>query len=340
MARISRYFEVTRDESAPRAAARFDRRRRTHPAAAHATRARRFPKTSASLSGSTPASCRPMLGRNIEQQLERGPTWPSRRSSTPIAKYTYLRGLQERNEILYYALIERHLREMLPIIYTPTVGDAVIHASSRSYRGARGLSLSPRNIPRAAQGHAKLHVRRRPHRRRRHGLVGHPRDRRPGLGRALDRHRQARALHGRRRREPVPLDAGGARRRHRPAGPARQPDVPRPPAEAPARRRVPGADRPGGRRDPRSLAARGHPVGGPLEGHGVRRARAVSQARPVVQRRYPGDGRRGARGPGRRVRASRTEGARRGRRRVRRRRGRRRRRVGRAAGHGPRRPRL
>src|SRR6476469_5696626 len=43
----------------------------------------------------------------------------------PIAKYQYLRGLQERNEILFYALLERHLREMLPIVYTPTVGEAV-----------------------------------------------------------------------------------------------------------------------------------------------------------------------------------------------------------------------
>ena len=37
------------------------------------------------------------------------------------------------------------------------------------------------------------------------------------------------------------------------------------------------------------------PVGGPVEGHGVRRARAVPQAAPVVQRRHPGNGRGGAR---------------------------------------------
>ena len=69
---------------------------------------------------------------------------------TPLAKYSNLRALQERNEILFYALLERHLAEMLPIIYTPTVGDAVKNASA-IYQNARGLSLSPINIGRAAQ---------------------------------------------------------------------------------------------------------------------------------------------------------------------------------------------
>jgi malate dehydrogenase (oxaloacetate-decarboxylating) len=85
----------------------------------------------------------------LEQQVER--TYAAfRREPTPLAKYTYLRGLQERNEILYYALLEAHLAEMLPIIYTPTVGDAVKQASA-IYQGARGLMLSPRNIVRARQ---------------------------------------------------------------------------------------------------------------------------------------------------------------------------------------------
>ena len=69
---------------------------------------------------------------------------------TSIAKYQYLRALQERNELLFFAVLERHLAEMLPIIYTPTVGEAVQQFSSL-YQAARGLSLSTNNIGRATQ---------------------------------------------------------------------------------------------------------------------------------------------------------------------------------------------
>jgi malate dehydrogenase (oxaloacetate-decarboxylating) len=72
------------------------------------------------------------------------------REPSDLAKYVYLRNVQERNETLYYALLERHLPEMLPIIYTPTVGDAVRNYS-HIYQSARGLSLSPDNIDRARE---------------------------------------------------------------------------------------------------------------------------------------------------------------------------------------------
>ncbi|MDP2283250.1 MAG: NAD-dependent malic enzyme, partial [Pseudohongiella sp.] len=42
----------------------------------------------------------------------------------PINKHIYLRAVQDTNETLFYRLISEHLVEMLPIIYTPTVGDA------------------------------------------------------------------------------------------------------------------------------------------------------------------------------------------------------------------------
>ena len=70
------------------------------------------------------------------------------REPTPIAKYQFLRALQERNELLFYALLEQHLAEMMPIIYTPTVGDAVKDFSSL-YQSARGMSLSTLNVQRA-----------------------------------------------------------------------------------------------------------------------------------------------------------------------------------------------
>ncbi|HEY2749077.1 MAG TPA: NAD-dependent malic enzyme, partial [Polyangia bacterium] len=84
---------------------------------------------------------------SIEQQLERVYAG-FRREASPLAKYQYLRALQERNEILFYTLLERHLTEMLPIVYTPTVGEAV-QQFNFLYQSARGLSLSPLNIDRA-----------------------------------------------------------------------------------------------------------------------------------------------------------------------------------------------
>jgi malate dehydrogenase (oxaloacetate-decarboxylating) len=72
------------------------------------------------------------------------------REPTDLAKYTYLRNVQERNETLFYALLEQHLPEMLPIIYTPTVGEAVRNYHN-IYQSARGISLSPENIDHARE---------------------------------------------------------------------------------------------------------------------------------------------------------------------------------------------
>ncbi len=59
----------------------------------------------------------------------------------PINKHIYLRAVQDNNETLFYRLLIEHLVEMLPIIYTPTVGDACEHFSD-IYRSARGLIVS------------------------------------------------------------------------------------------------------------------------------------------------------------------------------------------------------
>lgn len=69
------------------------------------------------------------------------------RVADPISKYQYLRALQERTEILYYALLASHLEEMMPIVYTPTVGQAV-QEFSYLFQNPRGLSFSPLNIDR------------------------------------------------------------------------------------------------------------------------------------------------------------------------------------------------
>ncbi|MDR3433976.1 MAG: NAD-dependent malic enzyme [Rouxiella aceris] len=58
-----------------------------------------------------------------------------------ISKHIYLRNIQDTNETLFYNLVNSHLEEMLPIIYTPTVGEACEHFSD-IYRRARGLFIS------------------------------------------------------------------------------------------------------------------------------------------------------------------------------------------------------
>lgn len=63
----------------------------------------------------------------------------------PLEKHTFLRLLQDRNEVLFYALLERHLEAMLPIIYTPTVGEAV-KRFSHLYRYPRGFTVSAETI--------------------------------------------------------------------------------------------------------------------------------------------------------------------------------------------------
>jgi malate dehydrogenase (oxaloacetate-decarboxylating) len=85
---------------------------------------------------------------SLEQQVERA--WAGYvDQTTPLQKYQFLRGLQDRSEILFYALLERHLEEMLPIVYTPTVGQAV-QRFSHLYQTPRGISLAPTNIDRAS----------------------------------------------------------------------------------------------------------------------------------------------------------------------------------------------
>lgn len=59
----------------------------------------------------------------------------------PINKHIYLRTIQDNNETLFYYLVEHHLEEMMPIIYTPTVGEAC-EKFSQIYRRARGLFIS------------------------------------------------------------------------------------------------------------------------------------------------------------------------------------------------------
>src|SRR5688572_1608352 len=63
------------------------------------------------------------------------------RAKDDLAKNVYLTSLRDRNEVLFYRLLSEHVDEMLPIIYTPTIGQA-IERYSHEYRRPRGVFLS------------------------------------------------------------------------------------------------------------------------------------------------------------------------------------------------------
>jgi malate dehydrogenase (oxaloacetate-decarboxylating) len=63
------------------------------------------------------------------------------RQADDLGKNVYLANLRDRNEVLFYRLLTEHLEEMLPIVYTPTVGQA-IERFSHEFRRPRGIYLS------------------------------------------------------------------------------------------------------------------------------------------------------------------------------------------------------
>lgn len=76
----------------------------------------------------------------LEQQAQRAYQQLQAQGSD-LAKNVYLEQLHDRNEILYYQVLAHHLVELLPIVYDPTVGEA-IEKYSHEYRRPRGAFLS------------------------------------------------------------------------------------------------------------------------------------------------------------------------------------------------------
>ncbi len=63
------------------------------------------------------------------------------RQSSDLARNVLLNEVHDRNEVLFYRLLADHLSEMLPVVYTPTIGQAIEHYS-HEYRRPRGIYLS------------------------------------------------------------------------------------------------------------------------------------------------------------------------------------------------------
>jgi len=85
------------------------------------------------------------LDEQVERRLQ-----ALRDQPTPFNKYSFLRDLQDMNETLFYALSLRNIQEMLPLLYTPTVGEGC-QRFSEIWKKPRGLFLSYPNKDRIEQ---------------------------------------------------------------------------------------------------------------------------------------------------------------------------------------------
>ena len=82
----------------------------------------------------------PLHSSTVEEQLAR--TYENYRcKETDLERYVFLTALQDRNETLFYHLLLEHISEMMPIIYTPTVGEGC-RQYSHVFRRPRGLYIS------------------------------------------------------------------------------------------------------------------------------------------------------------------------------------------------------
>ncbi|EOD08133.1 mitochondrial malic enzyme [Emiliania huxleyi CCMP1516] len=84
----------------------------------------------------------PAQVRTIEEQVSNFVTQLSAMDDQPLMQNLMLQDLQARNETLYHRVLVDHVEKMAPLVYTPTVGAACQHFSSR-YQRSRGMFFTP-----------------------------------------------------------------------------------------------------------------------------------------------------------------------------------------------------
>lgn len=77
-----------------------------------------------------------------EHQVRRAYEHLQDRGDNPLEKYVSMSGLMDRNETLFYQVLVENVVELLPIVYTPTVGTAAM-GYSHLFRRGRGLWITP-----------------------------------------------------------------------------------------------------------------------------------------------------------------------------------------------------
>ena len=136
---------------------------------------------------------------------------------TGFERYAYLRDLQDTNETLFYSLLVRNIEEMMPLVYTPTVGEGCQRFSEIWRKPADCFSVIQTSIGFAKSSRIRAMTR---FARSWSATASVFWDSATGCRRHGNPNRQTLALYGLRRHSPTNVFAGPARRGHRQCGSA------------------------------------------------------------------------------------------------------------------------
>ena len=92
----------------------------------------------------------PNQSRTMDEQAVRAYAHVCEQGDSPLERYVALADLEARNAHLYYRVLVEHLEELLPVVYTPTVGEAC-QKYSHIFRRGRGLWITPDHRGRVAE---------------------------------------------------------------------------------------------------------------------------------------------------------------------------------------------